>query len=50
MIQPAKRTKKDGIEIFIGSQEDPALIDQIVDKYHAFDIVIAMEVTLCDTQ
>lgn len=30
----------DGIEIFIGSQDDPALIDQIFQKYPEIDIVL----------
>jgi len=30
----------DGIEIFIGSQDDPALIDQIFKKYPKVDIVL----------
>lgn len=29
-----------GIEIFTGSQDDPALINQIIDRYDAFDIII----------
>lgn len=40
-IDPAcKAHEEDGIEIFIGSQDDPALINQIVDRYGTFDIVI----------
>jgi hypothetical protein len=30
----------DGIEIFIGSQDDPALIASVLEKYPAFDIVL----------
>jgi hypothetical protein len=30
----------EGIEIFIGSQDDPALIASILEKYPAFDIVL----------
>jgi SAM-dependent methyltransferase len=40
-INPACKVHEEaGIEIFIGSQDDPALIDQILDRYDAFDIVI----------
>lgn len=35
-----KRHEADGIEIFIGSQEDPALIGAIFDKYPEVDIVL----------
>src|SRR6266404_8311033 len=35
-----KAYESDGIEIFIGSQADPALIDQIFQKYPQADIVL----------
>jgi hypothetical protein len=35
-----KAYESDGIEIFIGSQDDPALIDQIFQKYPQVDIVL----------
>jgi 23S rRNA U2552 (ribose-2'-O)-methylase RlmE/FtsJ len=35
-----KKHEGDGIDIFIGSQDSPALIDEIVAKYTDFDIVI----------
>ena len=35
-----KNHEADGIEIFIGSQDDPALIDQIFKKYPEVDIVL----------
>ena len=35
-----KKHEADGIDIFIGSQDDPALTDQVVAKYTDFDIVI----------
>ena len=40
-INPACKTHEaDGIEIFIGSQDDPALIDQILRKYPTLDVVL----------
>ncbi|WP_339628326.1 CmcI family methyltransferase [uncultured Pseudomonas sp.] len=35
-----KAHEADGIEIFIGSQDDPALIEQILQKYPNVDIVL----------
>lgn len=35
-----KKHEADGIEVFIGSQDDPAVIDQIKAKYGVIDIVL----------
>ena len=40
-IDPAcKQHEADGIEIFIGSQDDPALIREIFNKYNRIDIIL----------
>jgi SAM-dependent methyltransferase len=40
-INPAAKAHEDeGIEVFIGSQDDPALINSILDKYPHIDIVL----------
>jgi 23S rRNA U2552 (ribose-2'-O)-methylase RlmE/FtsJ len=40
-IDPAcKEHQRDGIEVFIGSQDDPAIIDRIFETYPKLDIVI----------
>jgi cephalosporin hydroxylase len=35
-----KKHEQDSIEIFIGSQDDPAIIKQILNKYPKIDIVL----------
>ncbi|MFD2055716.1 class I SAM-dependent methyltransferase [Mesorhizobium calcicola] len=40
-IDPAcKAHESEGVEVFIGSQDDPQLLDRIVEKYGPIDIVI----------